>query len=772
MDIFRGRPLALASFLFILFLFVSFFLERVFKIVLIFVCILIFLISAVLFVFKKKMRNALIYVILSAVFVSFSSFSAYRTFDIGYHGFEQYVGTGGNICATVEKINYLSDYSSYAVIGVYNIDGKDVDTKMKLECSYLFPYDVGDRFYAEVDFSALEDNINGYHEKLVGISKGQSLVALSHSADSLEFLGEKETDIFDIAFLLNQRLDGILEDMIGKKSSGISRAILLANTEGLSLKAERDMRCIGITHLLALSGMHLTVLIGNTDRLFILLRLPKKPRLFVLLLLTCAYVILTGMQLSMVRSAIMLFMAYLAFWLGRERDMLTSLFFAVALICLVNPGALFDVGLELSFLSMLGITVFGDAVSNLFEKLFEKIPSDIVRRAATYICVSICVTLIATISVLPAVWFYFGETSLAATLGNLILSPFADAILFLSPLVIIFCRIPFVGSAIAFLVGGLSDLMLSICSHLAENRGVMLSLKYPFAKYIVIGMSLVIFILIVVKLEKKRIIFLPVLMGVLAFVICLGAYTRQNEGRINASFVSDGNNDGFAVVSRGRALLCDISSGSYSFCRDLVSEAKALAVCDIEVYMLTHIHDRHIAAFDRMSDAIYVRNVLVPLPQNEDEASMISIFADIAKDKDIDVYMYDPTIENEFEFMDVEIDMLPLARIKRSVQPIVCMSLENNSSRLTYIGASAHESVLYESVEALACESDVLVFGIHGPKYKSGYLYKDLSEKLSSVVFADGEALYCADVSDSEFEQALKSSDISVLPGHAVFSLD
>ena len=342
----------------------------------------------------------------------------------------------------------------------------------------------------------------------------------------------------------------------------------------------------------------------------------------------------------------------------------------------------------------------------------------------------------------------------------------------LSPLVIVFCKIPILGPFCAWCVGRLSEIMIDISAFLSRPRGVMVSLRYPFVKWIILGMTLLLFIMLVVRIWRKRLFLVPAVSAVLSFVICLGVYSVSHRGELRGVHLTDSQNDGFTIVSEGRTLICDVSSGSYNFGLALVLAGKELAVCDVDTFMLTHYHERHIKSFARLSDEIYVRNILLPLPQNKDDDEIFDALVRVAEEKGIDVALYDSEAEEKIRFNSIEIDIGHREYIKRSVQPITAMSFSNGRARLTYIGSSVHESALYDIFLPIVGDSEAIVFGAHGPKVKSSFSYGALSPTLRTVIFSSSEMLDAADMNDGDFASSLDGVGIRVEISASHFTFD
>lgn len=142
-------------------------------------------------------------------------------------------------------------------------------------------------------------------------------------------------------------------------------AVLSAMTLGEKSRLTRDMRTsysdAGVAHLLALSGLHLGILV---TLLLLLLRPLSASRggrvaaRLLTLLFIWLFALLTGFSLPTVRAAAMYSLFCLFFLQGRDGNALNSLFVTAFLVLLVSPFQLLDVGFQLSFLSVLSILLF------------------------------------------------------------------------------------------------------------------------------------------------------------------------------------------------------------------------------------------------------------------------------------------------------------------------------------------------------------------------------------------------------------------------------
>lgn len=175
----------------------------------------------------------------------------------------------------------------------------------------------------------------------------------------------------------------------------------------------------GTTHLIAVSGSHLALI--SSIALVLLRQLGTGPgaRCAVLLMLMAAYVVFTGSAPSAARSFCMVGMALASTLAGRRGHGISALSLAAIALVVLDAGVVFDLGFELSALSVLFIQVFGSYGSSLIEG------AGVPRSLAEALSLTLC----AQWATLPVTLPVFGELSVAAPLANLVLGPLMSALL-------------------------------------------------------------------------------------------------------------------------------------------------------------------------------------------------------------------------------------------------------------------------------------------------------------------------------------------------------
>lgn len=178
----------------------------------------------------------------------------------------------------------------------------------------------------------------------------------------------------------------------------------------------------GLTHLVAVSGGHLALIASLLEVWLSRTRLKAVRRSAVLIACMVAYVIFTGCSPSAVRSVAMVGASLAARLFARRAHALSGLSLAVIGILVVSPASVWDLGFQLSALSVAFIALFGGYVAALLESL----------RLPKLVGESLSLTLVAQWATLPITVPVFGSLSLIAPLANIVAGPLMSALLMVS----------------------------------------------------------------------------------------------------------------------------------------------------------------------------------------------------------------------------------------------------------------------------------------------------------------------------------------------------
>ncbi|MBQ2806053.1 MAG: ComEC/Rec2 family competence protein [Clostridia bacterium] len=410
----------------------------------------------ILFPIRRKSRSACTLLLLVLVFFlagSARSLLAARSVE---RLTADRIGEEVEVELYVLEERYASAGSSSFYVRLHGVDGTRTNHRALLKCDYALPLYAGDRFRATVRMEAFD------YEDVIGQNRGDGIAAvlISESSDSLVYVSHTDSPL-SFFRTLQDRLSYRVRRAIGGEEGSLIAAILLGADEYLSDRTVRDFRRTGASHLLAISGLHVAILIGFTDRVLLWCRVGKRKRLSVDLLLCLFYFLLTGCSYSLLRTLIMLGFAALSFMLSAEGDGITSLLFGGAMILLVSPHALFDLSFQMTVLATLGILAFaplGEGISRRFppRKGFRGVLHYLLRKLFS----SLLITYSASVALLVIQWCTFGTLVTTAPLTNILLIPLATPLLILSLLSLPFLLWPAAAGAVGLLPALLAKAVL------------------------------------------------------------------------------------------------------------------------------------------------------------------------------------------------------------------------------------------------------------------------------------------------------------------------
>lgn len=242
-------------------------------------------------------------------------------------------------------------------------------------------------------------------------------------------------------------------------------AMTLGDKSMLSKDVKEYYATAGTSHLLALSGTHLTIVFFLVSLVFG--RYSRRlPCAVTILLITWTYVIIVGMPPSLLRAAIMLTVFSITNISNRGRSQLNSLSIAALIMMIANPAVVFDVGFQLSVSAVFAIVAIYPRLK-VEDNLNDTLPlclNNVKRWTFNYLFFNLTIFLLTT----PLVAYYFGHIPLYFLLSNLIAIPAISIILYLSAAVLLFSYIPAVSQICSWClqtsINGFNDLLMSIAT--------------------------------------------------------------------------------------------------------------------------------------------------------------------------------------------------------------------------------------------------------------------------------------------------------------------
>ena len=679
---------------------------------------------------KKKNPSRAAAAVMAGLMVCLALLQSHQTFDGSNASYLQSLEYASvRIEGTVtDRRGAGGNLTAYA-LSLRSVNGRQADGTAVLTCYYVSELQPGYEVELEATLIPLEEAVGDGYDATSLRGDGYVCGLLSEDESTVTVLQRESDSLLVRAGNLRRTLAARLNLLTGDKAKGIPSALLLGDKSALEDDVRRDFSRAGISHILAISGLHMTLLFGLLEGLFRFLRMPGRLRALLLGAGVTGYLLLLGFPPSATRAAVMLGVTYLSYLLSAKSDPLTSLGLAGAVILAVTPYAVADAGFWMSFLATLGIlTVMPITVSLLNARLSaaDNHLWQTLRRPLISAACAVAVGIVAMSFTLTVVAAVIGEMGILSPLSTLLATPFCAVIAVLSLICLPFMDMP-AGYVLGDILGDVADLMSRMSAQMGTPSWAVVSLRHPLVLPISILMLAVVLLLLSIRLPVRRrwLVLLPILAGWTLLFGVMGIHRLATKDEVSVTFLQPSSvSDNLVLVSGNTGFICDLSNGSLSAMTAAAREAKSRGATELGVFMLTHYHNRTAGSLSSILDRETVRALWMPIPENEEEYYLLAACLDAAEAAGVPVILYGKgDVLGVFGRGTLTLETAWLAR---SVQPVLLLALDvseeaTGKDTLVYCGSAVFESELADRAAELISTADTVIFGSHGPLFKAAY---------------------------------------------------
>ncbi len=507
--------------------------------------------------------------------------------------------------------------------------------------------------------------------------------------------------------ILRQEIMGLLDKVFPTDTAGFARALLLGDTSRLSFDAKNNLKSSGVYHIVAVSGMHVSILFslvlllcGRRRFLVALLGLPT-------LLLFAA---VAGFSPSIVRACIMQALMILALLINKEYDPPTALAVAVLVILASNPLSITSVSLQLSAGCVIGIFLF---TKPIHDYLLNETPLGPAKgksfrsRLIRWLVGSVSVTLGAMITTTPLCAVYFGCVSISGILTNLLI---LWVINFIFYGVLIACVLGVIwlplGIGVGLLVSFPIRLVLGVTNMISR---LPVSAVYTASIYIVAWLIFAyVILLIFLKSKKKRPLILVccLLLGLFGALGCSYLEHRIDNYRITAIDVGQGQC--LLLQYKGEYYMVDCGGDDEETAATRAMQLLlSQGIFRLDGIILTHYDTDHAGCADKLLSRIPADRIYLPVLAEE------SVLRDTLAAKYSDKICW---VEEKLRIESANITIYPSEDREDDNESSLCILFQPENCDILITGdrSTEGEMDLLESEDIPDLE--ILVAGHHGSK--------------------------------------------------------
>ncbi len=611
---------------------------------------------------------------------------------------EKLVGQSVECTFTIEKVIYSAEY-----YGVYYAEAEATDSSWSGKVSLTSPDGSaveGDILKGEVTFERCDEDTLYFSRK--------DKVFLTANAESLEYAGRVENPSLTSRLRsLNGRLYARLQNLTGG-NAGLTGAVLLGNTSELPDSVKRDFSRLGISHLFAISGLHMSAVVAFTYFFLKKTKLSRWTRGIISIAAILTFMGITCFSVSVVRAGIMHIIYVFGILTGRKSDSLTALSLVATLIVIFDPYAAFDIALLLSVLATYACLGYQSAFK---KKSRRKV--GFVKRGLTNTLTTVKMSAFIIAATLPFTLKLSGGIPLLAPFCNVIFVPLTSVLLYIGMIFLPLGGVPMVSGVLAFAVTELERFILWLAEVISRLPHIVLPLRFYLSEVFVVILFLSAMVLgIIHKKHGKIPRFILASCGTCILLFSTVSLMLSSTTH-SVDFISSGKNESFVIRDGLDLSAIDVSDGSMSALSRYLSDSENSFDGEVSLLVLTHYHKKHLSGVDSLCGKVVLRKLLLPTPENDSDSELCEKLLESARERGVKVEFYSRSVGDFYKSGDMCLGFNGYTTISRSSHPIISFDFELGGRSYLYLGGTAGEAI------GDIPRADTVFVGSHPPVNKS-----------------------------------------------------
>lgn len=224
-------------------------------------------------------------------------------------------------------------------------------------------------------------------------------------------------DILNGSYRAKIYLENFLDGTLDYENSNVLKSIIFGNRGYLSRDKLDVFSKTGTAHIMAVSGLHIGLMVLVADRFLRLMNIGKNKRLYLVTAVLIFYGYMVYFPISIVRAGAMYLLYVAAYFLQKRYDSMNALFFIGFILLIYRPMTIFSVSFQLSFIATLSILLLNPVLNKKLNKIMGPLSP------------LVSITLAAQIGTLPIMAYHFNQISLISLITNLLIVPMISPML-------------------------------------------------------------------------------------------------------------------------------------------------------------------------------------------------------------------------------------------------------------------------------------------------------------------------------------------------------
>ncbi|MGI6113189.1 MAG: DNA internalization-related competence protein ComEC/Rec2 [Mahellales bacterium] len=492
------------------------------------------------------------------------------------------------------------------------------------------------RIEADLDMPHGQRNPGGFDYRRYLLGKGITMVC-SITPDNMRRLRTtKSFNAYRFLYSIKEHMYRQLDNGLKNPGAGIGKALVFGDTGYIDSDILEGYRETGIGHMLAVSGLHVGLLVMLVHGILKYLRANKWLSFILTGIFLIMYIIITGGPASVIRASVMTMVVLFSQLAGRKVDGVTSVLFSAFFITLIWPLQLFDVGFQLSFVVTLSIILYYSKISQLLAFLPK------------YIKDAVSISLASQIGIIPVTALYFNYISPLSPVINLIMVPLLSLVLVL----IIFMLLSgFIFHGIYMVLALVSSTLInlgnSITAFFHNIAFSIVDVPYPSPVFMVPYYISAIYGAVAIYRPKFRKRSLPSFIKAMVVSCCVFiaiSIANTNTKYMEITLLDVGQGDSVVVSTpSGHNILIDCGPGPTGGEEDqeiwdagkstVLPYLRYKGINRLDAIFISHPHDDHMGGLSSIINTIKVDRLYMPPVDYQD--SMVTAIIEEARENNV-----------------------------------------------------------------------------------------------------------------------------------------
>lgn len=738
------------------------------QISIVFLIILLFILGIISFLLNKKIIFFLIILLISCIYVTILD----KNFEEKYVNISEEVNGKAIIISEPKDKDYKYTYT--IKVEILNENEKYKNTKLLLDINKsdlkgeVLSFGNEIEFIGEWKRPSKARNYKGFNYAQYLKSKN---IYGTVELEEYEIISNNKVDAFsNMLHSVQNSIKNNMSTILDKEEAALCIGILIGDRENISDTTEDNFKKSNLTHMLAVSGSHITYII--TALAIVLSKAGAKFSKIITIIILIIFMALTGFTSSVIRACIMGILVLLSSLFYRKTDTINNLGISSLILLVCNPYAIFDIGFLLSYGGTIGIVLLGDIITDVMYKALMKITrgklnfvesnkeNRFINKTIKYIITSFSITISANLIIIPIMAYSFSTVSITFWISNILAAPIMEIVTIFGFLVY-FISVVFMPLAqfMGLLLNILVNLLLKIAQYSSLIPGSSIYIKTPYI------IECLIYYLILFSIVKHRDRLKSAIEGLLFFtkwrqikkvsqdrtqfknwkkviiewkkkilaigIIIVVLFTTVifiRPKTLHLYFVDVGQGDCTLIKTpTNKSILID--GGGSEFGNFDVGESILLPylldrrITTIDYMFISHMDSDHIGGLFAVMENLKVKNIIIS-KQGKESQNLIK-FQEVVKDKKINVIVVkkgDNIIIDNYTYFEI---LFPEGNL-------IDENILNNNSIVTMLHSLGLKILFTGDIEKIAeerlCElyidtnklnADILKVAHHGSKTSS-----------------------------------------------------